>query len=151
VIQGLGPPPPIPIVRAQNRFRYAGAVTHVRGNHRQSLGAELVRSQINGREQDGERGIITFGNDFGRDALTNFRLGTPSIYTQSLGNTHRGYRNWNMLLYACDVWQLTRALTLHAGLRFELMTRPVEVNDLDQIPFPCDCNNAAPRAGFAYR
>jgi hypothetical protein len=151
VIQGLGPPPPIPIVRAQNRFRYAAGIEQVRANHRWSAGAEVTRSQINGREQDGERGIITFANDFGRDALTNFRLGTASTYTQSLGNTHRGYRNWNMLVHAEDVWQPSRALTLHAGVRFGIMTRPVEVNDLDRIPFPCDCNNVAPRVGLAWR
>ncbi|MCW5980481.1 MAG: hypothetical protein KIT09_20540 [Bryobacteraceae bacterium] len=151
VIQGLGPPPPIPILRAQNRFRYAGAVEQTRGAHRWSAGAEALRSQVNGREQDGERGIITFGNDFGRDALTNFLLGTPSTYTQSLGNTHRGYRVWNFLLYAGDAWRVHPRLTLQAGIRFEPMTRPIEVNRLDEIPFPCDCNNVAPRLGQALR
>jgi hypothetical protein len=78
---------------------------------------ELIRSQINGREQDGERGIITFGNDFGRDALTNFRFGTPSIYTQSLGNTHRGFRTWGVLLYVGDIWKVKPTLTLDAGIK----------------------------------
>jgi hypothetical protein len=151
VIQGLGPSPPIPIVRAQNKFRYGVQLQQVRGPHRWSAGAEAIRSQINGREQDGERGIISFGNDFGRDALTNFRLGTPSTYTQSLGNTHRGYRTWGFLLYAGDTWKLTPNFTVQAGLRFEPMTRPIEVNHLDTVPFPCDCNNVAPRLGLAYR
>jgi hypothetical protein len=122
-----------------------------RGPHRWSGGLEMMRSQINGREQDGERGIITFGNDFGRDALTNFRTGTPSTYTQSLGNTHRGYRTWNFLVYAGDAWRLGRDVTLQAGVRYEPMTRPVEVNRLDVVPFPCDCNNVAPRLGLAWR
>lgn len=151
VIAGLGPAPPIPIIRAQNKFRSGASVTQARGDHRWSAGAEVMRTQINGREQDGERGIITFGNDFGRDALTNFLLGTPSTYVQSLGNTHRGYRVWHFLLYAGDSWRLTPRLTLQAGIRYEPMTRPVEVNNLDQVPFPCDCNNVAPRFGFAYR
>jgi hypothetical protein len=150
VIQGLGPPPPIPIVRAQNRFRYGAAMEQLRGDHRWSLGVEAIRSQINGREQDGERGIITFGNDFGRDALTNFRMGTASTFTQSLGNTHRGYRSWNVLVYAGEIWKLTPNLMLQAGIRYEPMTRPVEVNDIDQVPFPCDCNNVAPRFGLAW-
>jgi hypothetical protein len=151
VIQGLGPAPPIPIVRAQNRFRYAAQLLQTRGNHRWSAGAEVIRTHINGREQDGERGIITFGNDFGRDALTNFRLGTPSVYTQSLGNTHRGFRTWGFLLYVGDTWKVTPNLTLDVGIRYEPTTRPTEVNHLDTIPFPCDCNNVAPRLGFAYR
>lgn len=151
VIQGSGPAPPIPIVRAQNRFRYGVVVRQTRSNHGISLGAEMMRSQINGREQDGERGIISFGNDFGRDALTNLRMGAPSNFVQSLGNTHRGFRTWNVLLYAGDTWKASANLTLTFGIRFEPMTRPEEVNGLDRVPFPCDCNNAAPRFSIAYR
>jgi hypothetical protein len=151
VIQGLGPSPPIPIVRAQNKFRYGGAMEHTRGDHRWVAGAELIRSQINGREQDGERGIITFGNDFGRDAITNFRLGTPSSFVQALGRSHRGYRQWNVLLYVGDTWKATPGLTLNFGVRYEPMLRPVEVNHIDTVPFPCDCNNVAPRFGLAQR
>jgi len=151
VIQGLGPAPPIPIVRAQNKLRYAARLQQLRGSHSWSMGTEVIRSQINGREQDGERGIITFGNDFGRDALTNFRLGTPSTYTQSLGNTHRGFRTWGVLLYVGDIWKVKPNLTLDAGIRYEPSTHPTEVNHLDTIPFPCDCNNVAPRFGLAYR
>jgi len=33
---------------------------------------------------------------------------------------------------------------LNFGLRYEPVTRPVEVNNLDQLPFGCDCNNLAP-------
>ena len=151
VIQGLGPAPPIPVVRAQNKLRYAARLQQLRGSHRWSIGAEVVRSQINGREQDGERGIMTFGNDFGRDALTNFRLGTPSAYTQSIGNTHRGFRSWGVLLYVGDIWKVKPNLTVDAGIRYEPSTRPTEVNHLDTVPFPCDCNNLAPRFGLAYR
>ena len=151
VLLDLGPSPPIPIIRAQNKFRGAAAFQQVRGSHHLSFGGELLRTQVNGREQDGERGIITFGDDFGRDAITNLRLGTPTRYTLSLGNTHRGFRTWNPSLYAEDSWRPTANLTLQAGLRYEPMTRPVEVNHLDTLPFGCDCNNLAPRFGFAWR
>ena len=42
-------------------------------------------------------------------------------------------------------------LTVNAGLRFEPVTVPTEVNVLSEIPYDCDCNNFAPRFGFAYR
>ena len=151
VVQGLGPSPPIPIVRAQNRFRYSTSIRQARGSHLWSAGLEVIRTQINGREQDGERGIITFGDDFGRDALTNFRLGTPSTYVQSLGSTHRGYRTWGFVLFAGDSWRLTNRLSVQAGLRYEAMSEPIEVNRLDAVPFGCDCNNLAPRLGIAYQ
>ena len=46
---------------------------------------------------------------------------------------------------------MSQSLTLHFGLRFEPMSRPVEVNNIDTIPFDCDCNNFGPRFGFAYK
>ena len=36
-------------------------------------------------------------------------------------------------------------------MRYEPVTAPVEVNGLSDIPYGCDCNNLAPRFGFAYR
>lgn len=150
-ITGLGPPPPIPINRALNNFRYAAAVQQTRGNHRLSFGAELFRTQINGSEPDGERGILTFANDCGRDALTNFRLGLPLQYTLAVGNTHRGFRNWTANGYVGDNWRASNKLQFSYGLRYGIVTRPTEVNNLNEFPFGCDCNNAAPYVGFAYR
>ena len=54
-----------------------------------------------------------------------------------------------MQFYAADKWQVTSDLTLDLGLRYEPVTSPVEVNGLTEIPYDCDCNNFAPRFGFA--
>lgn len=150
-IANLGPAPPIPIIRATNRFRWAGQIARARGNHNWYAGAEAVRHQVNGKDQDVERGLFRFSNDFGRDAITNLRMGTPSIYVQALGNFWRGYRNWSFLLYAGDGWRLSPNLHLDYGLRWEPVTTPIEVNRIDTIPYPCACANLAPRLGFAYR
>ena len=45
----------------------------------------------------------------------------------------------------------SRNLTLQFGMRYQPVTRPVEVNGKNTIPYPCDCNNVAPYAGLAYR
>jgi hypothetical protein len=150
-ITGLGPPPPIPINRALNNFRYAAAIQQTRGNHRLSFGAEVFRTQINGSEPDGDRGILSFTNDGGRDALTNFRLGLPTQYILAVGNTHRGFRNWVANGYIGDNWRASNRLPLSFGLRYGVVTRPSEVNGLNEFPFGGDCNNAAPYFGFAYR
>lgn len=42
-------------------------------------------------------------------------------------------------------------MTLNYGLRYQPVTRPTEVNNLNDLPYRCDCNNVAPRLGFAYR
>jgi hypothetical protein len=150
-IAGLGPAPPIPIVRATNRFRYGAQTRHMRGDRTWDLGVEVIRHQNNGKDQDGERGIITFSNDFGRDAIANLRHGTPTLYTEALGDTWRGYRHFTFAFYGGGHWRVKPNFTIDYGLRYEPVTTPVEVNSADAIPYPCDCNNLAPRFGFAWR
>lgn len=150
-LTGLGPAPPIPINRALNNFRYAFGVQQKRGAHQLVFGAELFRTQINGTEPDGDRGILVFANDGGRDAITNLRLGLPLQYTLAVGNTHRGFRNWVANGYVGDVWRANDRAQLTYGLRFGVVTSPTEVNNLNKFPFDCDCNNGAPYLGLAYR
>ena len=151
VTQFLGPGSNIPIDRAQNRFFYAARGRHIAGNHELTFGSELLRRQVNGSEAESHRGLYFFRNDFGRDAITNIRLGTPSVYRVALGDPHRGFRNWDMQFYLGDRWKATSRLTLDIGLRYEPVTRPAEVNQLTNIPYDCDCNNLAPRFGLAYK
>ena len=150
-LQPLGGTSSVPYDRVQNFFRYAGTISTTRGDHRLVAGFESTREQLNGIESSGHMGMVMFTANFGRDMMTNLRLGTPSRVTQSIGMTHRGFRRWRMQYFVGDTWKATRDLTLNFGLRFEPTTRPVEVNALSDVPFRCDCNNFAPRFGFAYR
>ena len=82
-----GPAPAVPLDRAQNRFRAAGSAQLVRGKHTMVTGFSVTRLQTNGIEPDGGLGITQFRPDFGRDAITNMRLGLPSSYIQ-IGRAH---------------------------------------------------------------
>lgn len=150
-LQTLGGTSSIPYDRVQNFFRYAGAVATTRGRHRLSAGFGITREQLNGIESSSHIGLVLFTADFGRDMITNLRHGTPSRISQAFGNTRRGFRRWRSEFFAGDAWDATRNLTLSFGLRYELVTRPVEVNSLSELPYRCDCNNFGPRFGFAYR
>ncbi len=150
-LSSIGPSPIIPIDRAQNRYRGAVSLAHLRGRHRLAFGGAWTRLQYNGEEADGHRGILSFRNDFGRDAITNLRLGTPSQLIQALGTTYRGFRNWDGNLYAGDRWQATSSLTLHYSLRYEWWTRPHDVTGRSNLKFDSDLNNFAPTFGFAQR
>ena len=147
----------VPFDRAQNQFRYAAMVRHTRGAHLFTAGAAVAREQLNGTETSGHQGMILFSANFKdesgnrRDTITNVRLGTPSRYVQGIGNTHRGFRRWSTQYFIGDQWRATANLTLNLGLRYEPVTTPLEVNLLSEIPYGCDCNNFAPRFGFAYR
>ncbi len=151
VIEFLGPGSNIPIDRASNQFTYSARGEHVRGDHTWTFGSEVTRQQVNGFEAESHRGLFFFRNDFGRDAITNIRLGSPSVYRVAIGNVHRGFRNWAMQHYIGDKWMVSRNLTLDLGLRYEPVTAPREVDGLTMIAYDCDCNNLAPRFGFAYR
>jgi len=151
VISDLGPSSTLPIDRVQNRFRYAAQERLVRGNHFFTFGAEMARLQVNGRESSSIRGVISFRSEFGRDALTNFRMGTPSRFSVGIGDLNRGFRSWEQHYYAGDNWHVSSNLTLNYGLRYQPVTAPFEINGRTDIPYHCDCNNLAPRFGFAYR
>ena len=147
----LGPFPIIPIDRAQNRFRYAGTLRHVRGRHELTTGFASTRLQYNGEEPDGGLGILIFQPNFGNDAITNVRLGLPSTLVVSLGSTYRGFRNWSNRFFLGDRWQVSDRLTLHLGLRYEPFTRPVDVTGRTELGMDSDINNVAGSFGFAYR
>jgi hypothetical protein len=150
-LESLGPQGNIPVDRAQNSIRYGAQINTVRGRHTVSAGVGVIRRQYNGRETDVHRGYFSFSNDFGRDAMTNLRIGAPSLFLGSVGHVNRGYRYWDWQLYAGDNWKATPGLTLNYGLRYQPTTRPVEVNNLDRIAYDSDLNNVSPLAGFAYR
>ena len=151
----LGPGSNVPLDRVQNRFRGGAAMRHSLGNHQFVYGAELTRLHFNGREASSNRGNWYFKNDFGRDAITNFLLGTPSRYSTGIGPMDRGFRNWEQQYYAGDTWKLRPDLTLNYGVRYQPVTVPDEVNGLTVIPgarrsqqFRATVRHRAPAARF---
>lgn len=147
----LGPGSNVPLDRIQDFFRYAASLSRTEGKHKLTAGVEAVRLRFNGREASSNRGNWYFRNDFGRDAITNFLMGVPSRYSTGIGELARGFRKWDQAWFAGDTWQAASNLTVNLGLRWQPGVAPHEVNGLTTIPFSCDCNNLAPRAGFAYR
>jgi hypothetical protein len=148
--QSLGPGPLIPIDRRLNRFRFATLYKRQTGNHSFTAGAEWDRDQNNGREASSDRGNYYFRSDFGRDAITNFRMGIPSRYSVGIGEGNRGFRWWEQQYFVGDVWKADSRVTLNFGLRYQPVTGPSEVHHLTEVPFECDCNTLAPQFGFAW-
>ena len=141
----------IPIDRAVNRFHYNSSIQQHRGSHVFSAGFGVTRQQYNGYESEEVRRTLSFRNDFGRDAITNLRLGTPSSYSVGLGDIYRGFRNWELPAYAGDRWTVSSKLTLSYAVRWEPWTRPREIRNRSRLPFGSDWNNIGGSFGFAYR
>jgi hypothetical protein len=149
--QSLGPNATIPIDRRTNRFRHAVIYRRQFGKHLFSAGGEVDRLQNNGLEASSERGNYYFRNDFGRDAITNFRMGIASRYSVAIGDGHRGFRWFEQQYFAGDVWTVRPDFTINYGVRYTPVTAPNEVNGLTPIDFNCDCNTVAPQFGLAWR
>ncbi|MCP5116730.1 MAG: TonB-dependent receptor, partial [bacterium] len=152
-IQELGPDAEFPVDRVLNIFRGGAHVSRrfSGGRHTLSFGGEAFRTQLNSFETRDVRGYFVFSNNFGRRAVANLLEGTPSFYAGTVGFIPRGFRNSSANLYLSDRIQLRPGLQLDVGLRYSLTTRPTEVNQLDQIPYDCDCNNFAPRLALAWQ
>ena len=150
-LNSIGPPGRFPVDRAGNNFRYGARMRYRRGSHNFTFGGDLHRGQINGAELQDHRGRFIFRRDFGRDAVTNLRMGLASNFAIAIGSVHRGFRRWTSQFYLGDEWKVGTDLTLTLGLRWEPVARPTEVNGLTEVPYSSDLNNLAPRFGFAYR
>src|SRR5712691_3105527 len=148
--QSLGPAATIPVDRRLNRFRQGVLYRRQLGNHLFSAGGEVDRLQNNGLEASSERGNYYFRSDFGRDAITNFRMGIASRYSTAIGDGHRHFRWFEQQYFAGDVWKARPDFTLSYGLRYSPVTAPVEVNRLTPVDFNCDCNTFSPQFGFAW-
>ncbi|MCS7044291.1 MAG: heparinase II/III-family protein [Bryobacteraceae bacterium] len=148
-LETLGPQAIIPLDRAMNLFRAAGALRRQGARTAWQAGFEIIRRQMNGAETDAHRGFFSFGNDFGRDAITNLRMGTPSNHIVSIGDIHRGFRTWEPAAYAGGRRRLGPSTDLSYGLRWQAATRPVEVNGRNVVPYDSDWNNWAPSLGLA--
>lgn len=152
-VEELGPDSQFPIHRALNTFRW-GALFAQRaagGAHSFTWGGDLTRTRLNGRETSNGRGVVWFGNNFGRTAIENMRMGTPTMYEVLLGDMARGFRNWTVNLFAADQWRVHPRLQIYYGLRLNMETTPVEVDGLNEVPYGCDCNNLSPRLSLAWR
>jgi hypothetical protein len=152
-IEELGPDSGFPVDRAQNTFRYGFVYTRSLdgGRHDIHIGGDYQRLQLNSIESNNIRGYFSFQNNFGRSAIENFRLGIPNVYEVVLGDMARGFRQSAGNLYVSDRIRLSPTLQLYLGLRYSPEGSPFEVTGRGPIPYPCDCNNLAPRVSLAWR
>ncbi len=148
-LEDLGPSSEFPIDRVRNAFRGGAQAVLPSGDHRWVAGMDFTRYQINGRESLNARGFYTFGANFGRSAVENVLLGTPTTYEVTMGSTDRGFRNLDANFYFGDTWKMSKRTQVNYGVRYNLRTAPSEVNGRTPIPYHCSCKDFSPIFGIA--
>ena len=104
---------------ANNSFTYLDTVSWVIGNHQLKFGTQIIRNQDN-KALLFQR-TVTYQNldDFAKNSA--FSVGT-------LGQPRRGLRNTYENFFIQDDIQISRALTVNAGLRYQYDTAPTEAS-----------------------
>jgi Carboxypeptidase regulatory-like domain len=158
----------------QNTWQTADNISWVKGKHNMKFGANILRRQVNFfRPLTGKGFFNLCGNGQSPSVtgyeITDLLIGFTCNYQvgPALGDSQT--RNWENGFYGQDDWRITPRLTLNLGLRWDLITWPVEKHN-NQSNFdiftgqlqiagqdgnsrsfiPVDYKNFAPRIGFAY-
>lgn len=126
-----------PTGRANRLFQIVNNVTHQAGAHSFRAGVDFLYNDSLITYPRSIRGSYVFAS------LANFMSGVYNNagFTQTFGATEVGQTNPNVGLYLQDEWHATPALTLNAGVRYDLQF-------LETIS--ADADNASPRLGVAW-
>lgn len=107
----------------QHDYAASANVVHTQGKHAISAGGQFRRLQINGYQANFASGSFSFTvQGYTNNALANFLLGRPDIFTQAGGDFTRDLRGWEMGAYAQDEYRLGPKLTVNYGVRYEITT-----------------------------
>ena len=132
-----------------NTYDANDQVSHQVGAHSLTFGGGYQRLQHNEKYSFYDRGSYTFATlqglitaqpttFIGADVNTcpqsvTLQNGSQQILggpgSQDCNDGNKGYRQHYIYAFLNDDWKLTRTVTLNAGLRYEIMTVPTEVNN----------------------
>ena len=158
----------------QNTWQTADNVSWVKGKNNFKFGFNILRRQVNFFRPLTGKGFFNLCGNGQSPSVTGYEvtdllIGFTCNYQvgPALGDSQT--RNWENGFYGQDDWRITSRLTLNLGLRWDVITWPVEKNN-NQANFdiftgqlqiagqdgnsrsfvPTSYKNLAPRIGFAY-
>ena len=126
-----------PTGRLNTTYQVVNNLSHQRGAHALRAGVDFLYND----------GVITFPRStrgsYTFSSLPNFLTGVYNNagFSQTFGITEIAQANPNLGIYAQDEWKISSAVTLNAGVRYDLQW-------LETIN--TDTNNISPRVGFAW-
>jgi hypothetical protein len=124
-----------PTARALDMFELGDSLTLDRGAHIVTTGGNLVHERLSIGFPGALQGLYTF------QSLAAFTEGRYVNYQQAFGRDTQFQTNTNASVFVQDEWRVRSAVTVSAGLRYDVQ----RLAD----PIQTDTNNLAPRLGVA--
>ena len=126
-----------PTGRLNTMYQIVNNLSHQRGAHALRVGLDFLYNRDVIAFPRSVRGSYTFSS------LANFQSGAYNNagFAQTFGVTELRQTNPNLGVYVQDEWKVSTALTLNAGLRYDLQF--LETIETDR-------NNVSPRIGLAW-
>jgi len=118
---------PVPSLVRNQTLRVSDGLSWTHNKHTTRFGGEVRRLQYNTETNPIPRGSFIFtglatGNDF-----ADFLLGYPQTTGVQFGNPNTYLRSWGLAAYGQDDWRVTKTFTLLYGLRYDMLTPPIEL------------------------
>ncbi|MFY9804613.1 MAG: TonB-dependent receptor [Candidatus Acidiferrales bacterium] len=164
-----------PYLVPQTSFVWNDALSFVKGNHTIKVGGNIIRRQLNLYRPTTGKGYFDLCGNGGSNSATGYEVsdllaGFVCTYQDGVPYGIVGTRSWEDGIFAQDDWRISKRLTLNLGMRWDIFTSPIEVdnrqanfdittgaiivagsNGASRGLVPNDWNNFGPRAGFAYQ
>jgi outer membrane receptor protein involved in Fe transport len=174
----LGDPQQPFVNRVNHVWQAANDTTWIKGRHSLKFGADVRREAMNIAFINRPNGDLTFSGGLSGNAAADFLLGYAAQVRATTTQAIQDGYGWLFAGYAQDEFRVSPQLTLTLGLRYELPTPFIDVNDAitgfrtgvqsqvypnapaglvyagdPGVPrgiVPTDKNNFAPRVGLAW-
>jgi len=172
-----------PYLIPQTGLNYNDSLTWVKGKHTVKVGGNVIRRELNLFRGNNAKGYFQIaGNGSGACCgagqghkntgyeVSDLLAGFVDGYSHGTPFGTVGTRSWENGFFAEDDFRVTQRLTLNLGLRYDILTWPVEVenrqanfdlvtgalvvagsNGASRQLIPNDYHNFGPRLGFAYQ
>ena len=151
-------------------FQIADTATWARGAHVLKFGGEWYGIRQSAYRDVQSRGFLTFiDQGYTGNALADLLLGLPVLTGGARLDNPQNLRAQSWSLFAQDNWRATEALTITAGVRYDVASPPADADNRANLYDPAtgalvrvgsagmprggyttDRDNVAPRAGFAW-
>jgi Carboxypeptidase regulatory-like domain/TonB dependent receptor-like, beta-barrel len=152
-----------------NAIHVADTLAWSRGNHLFKTGFDTRLIRQNAFRDVQARGTLTFAGAFTGSPLVDLLTGLPTFTTLARLDNPQRLRTASYAAFVQDSYRIRPNLTLSAGLRYDLISPPVDVDDraslynpatgtiqtvgtggLSRGGYDTDRNNWAPRLGAAW-